>query len=125
MNSISNRVGTAEEDFNNILLKLLMHKENEACILLFCLADDVTSVSSRWLLFSWVPDTCKVRDKMLYSSSREGLKRGLGIGHFAAEYSANSLSDVTWAELTRYITKDKLDGPLTERERLILEEKVR
>ena len=35
-----------------------------------------------WGLLSYVPDTANVRLKMLYASSREDLKRALGLNYF-------------------------------------------
>ena len=65
-----------------------------------------------------------MRDKMLYSSSKEDLKRNLGAGYFKAEYSANVIADVTWdsyiASLERGLDLDLL----TETEKLLLEERV-
>ncbi len=61
---------------------------------------------------------------MLYSSSKEDLKRNLGAGYFKAEYSANVIADVTWdsylASLERGLDLDLL----TETEKLLLEERV-
>lgn len=61
---------------------------------------------------------------MLYSSSREDLKKSLGLGYFVGEYYANSLSDMTWNQFIEYISRERIDGPLTLKEQLILEEKV-
>lgn len=61
---------------------------------------------------------------MLYSSSREDLKKSLGLGYFVGEYYANSLGDLTWNQFTEYISRERTDGPLTLKEQLILEEKV-
>ena len=49
-----------------------------------------------WGLLSYVPDTANVRLKMLYASSREDLKRALGLNYFGAgaDYY-QAASDVT------------------------------
>lgn len=41
-----------------------------------------------WLLANWVPENTKVRQKMLYASSRETLKRELGSADITAEIIA-------------------------------------
>lgn len=90
---------------------------------MFCSDDTrVAGDSSRWVLVAWIPDNCKVRDKMLYSSSREDIKKALGLGYFMSEYYANSKEDLTWAQVLAYASKSEVDGPLTEKERLIQDE---
>lgn len=61
---------------------------------------------------------------MLYSSSREDLKRSLGLGYFVGEYYANTLGDMTWDQFIDYVSRERIDGPLTMKEQLILEEKA-
>jgi twinfilin-like protein len=91
------------EDFNNLLNHNL--SDNEASLVIFRMSEE--GFSNSWLLIAWVPDGCRVRDKMLYSSSREDLKRGLGIGYFTAEYAANNKADINWNVLQEYLDKDK------------------
>lgn len=85
---------TAEHDFNALVLSIL--KETEAAMILFRLGDDAKDKTKKWLLIAWIPDGCKVRDKMLYSSSRDDLKRNLGLGLFGPDYAASSVSEITW-----------------------------
>ena len=61
---------------------------------------------------------------MLYSSSREDLKRSLGVGYFAGEYYANTRGDMTWDQFLEYVSRERIDGPLSVKEQLILEEKA-
>lgn len=77
---------------------------------------------SKWSLVAWIPDNCRVRDKMLYSSSREDLKKALGLGYFVSEYYANCKEDLTWSQVQAYVSKSEVDGPLTDKERLIQDE---
>lgn len=112
--------GSATEDFDQMLPATL--SENEACFSLFSTSNNTES--QQWILVAWVPDGCRVRDKMLYSSSREDLKRSLGLGYFKAEYGASEISDITWDQYMQSQRKDVDVSVLTESERLILEEKV-
>jgi hypothetical protein len=65
------RVHAAAEDFNVTMREHLL--PDQALLVAFRADDEVSAaVSSPWILLSWVPDGCRVRDKMLYSSSREG-----------------------------------------------------
>ena len=61
---------------------------------------------------------------MLYSSSKEDLKRNLGAGYFKTEFSANVLADVTWDSYLGSLERGLDSDLLTETERLVLEEKV-
>ena len=71
LGGVVNRAHAAEDDFNITVREHLV--ADEALLLAFRTNDEVApGVSSKWMLLSWVPDGCKVRDKMLYSSSREG-----------------------------------------------------
>jgi twinfilin len=114
--------GSAQEDFENGLTTSLT--ETSAVLVVFCAEERSASHPCKWILIAWVPDNCKVRDKMLYSSSREDMKKSLGLGYFSGEYYANSLADMTWEQFSDYISKDRTDGPLSMKEQLILEEKV-
>ncbi len=123
LSQTTNISGSTSEDFDAIRNIL---KPNEAALVLFCLSEKVEGNSAnQWMLLAWVPDSCKVRDKMLYSSSKEDVKRNIGLGYFTHEYSANSIEDVSWAQYQNYISKDNNDVYLTNTERLILEEKVK
>jgi len=129
LDSVILKSNTAEVDFNTILIECL--EQDNASFILFCLSDDVHSSSASamqidhqdWLLIAWVPDTCRVRDKMLYSSSREDLKKSLGLSYFKAEYSPNQHSDISWSLFQSSIDKQFDIDILTESERLLLEEK--
>jgi twinfilin-like protein len=115
------RQGSCREDFDGLLKGSL--NETEAAFLLFCATDDENGPLS-WILVAWVPDGCRVRDKMLYSSSREDLKYRLGLGYFKSEYSTNCLSDINWETYEKSLKLDFDPSILTEVERLVLEEKV-
>jgi len=58
---------------------------------------------------------------MLYSSSRESLKRGLGFSLFAADYYCNEKGDLSWDEYKRSVN-DVSGEPLSEVELLKKEE---
>ena len=58
----------------------------------------------------------KVRDKMLYSSSKQDIRQGLGLGFFEGEYYANVLSDLTFESLVASRTSGTGDQLLSEAE---------
>lgn len=121
LDGVVNKVGSAAEDFNSVLLDSL--EDNQALFVLFRISDEPKE-STAWTMIAWVPDMCRVRDKMLYSSSREDLKRSLGLGFFRSEYAANQRSDLTWAQYQQSLDRNFDADVLTESERLVLEEKV-
>lgn len=122
LHSLIHSQGSPQEDFQGPLRNDLV--ANEAAIFLFCLDNRAAGPPVKWVLIAWVPDDCKVRDKMLYSSSREDLKRSLGLGYFVGEYYANTLGDMTWDQFIDYLSRERTDGPRTVKEQLILEEKA-
>jgi hypothetical protein len=52
------------------------------------------------------------------------LKRSLGIGYFSSEYFATSYAEVSWDQVEAYRSRDTSAVFLSEKERLIIEEKV-
>ena len=121
LDGIVNKVGTPSDDFNTVLLDSIA--DDQALFVLFRASDD-SQESSPWCMVAWVPDGCRVRDKMLYSSSREDLKRSLGLGFFKSEYAANQRSDLIWSQYQQSLDRNFDANVLTESERLVLEEKV-
>ncbi|KAJ1309790.1 hypothetical protein OPQ81_006555 [Rhizoctonia solani] len=70
-----------------------------------------------WLFISYVPDTAKVRDKMVYASTRGALTKALGDQRFKDNIFATSKDDLTpeaYQAHQRHLAAPK---PLTARER--------
>jgi len=123
LQSIGTRTGSTESDFANVLAASVT--DNEAALVLYSLTETGNGKSNNsWLLLLWVPDLCRVRDKMLYSSSKEDLKRSLGQGYFTHEYSSNTRSDLTWSEFQEAKKKERSADLLTETERSVFEERL-
>eukprot|EP00600_Ochromonadales_sp_CCMP1393_P009695 CAMPEP_0174958072 /NCGR_PEP_ID=MMETSP0004_2-20121128/2425_1 /TAXON_ID=420556 /ORGANISM="Ochromonas sp., Strain CCMP1393" /LENGTH=403 /DNA_ID=CAMNT_0016206253 /DNA_START=86 /DNA_END=1300 /DNA_ORIENTATION=- len=123
LDGVINSIGTEQEDFESLLVTSL--EDTQASFALFNLSTGAAENGSlKWLMVAWVPDGCRVRDKMLYSSSREDLKRSLGLGYFSAEYAANQRSDLTWNQFQDSLQKHHTPDIYTESERLVREEKV-
>ncbi|EUC62216.1 cofilin/tropomyosin-type actin-binding protein [Rhizoctonia solani AG-3 Rhs1AP] len=76
---------------------------------------------SKWLFISYVPDTAKVRDKMVYASTRGALTKALGDQRFKENIFATSKDDLTpeaYQAHQRHLAAPK---PLTARERELAE----
>mmetsp|Transcript_6208 Transcript_6208/g.18805 ORF Transcript_6208/g.18805 Transcript_6208/m.18805 type:complete len:309 (+) Transcript_6208:28-954(+) len=105
--------GSVEEDFEGIREVIASDEP------MFVLFATETEQPRSWMLLAWVPDAAAPRLKMLYSSSREDLKSGLGSGYFTRkDYCANHADDVAWSQVTAVSS-----APLTEAEVLLAEEK--
>lgn len=72
----------------------------------------------RWILLAYIPQKTPVRDKMLYSSSRDDLKRGLGGSAFVGSLCSDCLEGVTYEEIQRCLITSNPDGPLTQLEKV-------
>lgn len=121
LDRIVQRVSSPHNDFEQLLPDNF--RGETASFGLFRLVDDSSS-GPQWALIAWVPDGCRVRDKMLYTSSREDLKRGLGLGYFKYEFSASMRSDFDWNMFTESQVRSNTVDILSETERMVLEEKV-
>lgn len=62
-----------------------------------------TTASSDWLAISYVPDTAKVRDKMLYASTQSALKKALGDYRFKDSIFATSKVSHSRVEVYRVL----------------------
>jgi twinfilin len=113
------RAGSIEDDFNATYANCL--EQNSASFVLFCQTDECVS-GKQWVFMCWIPDLAKVRDKMLYSSSVEDLKRSLGLGLFAQDYSCSMPGDITWTAFQAATCTSETDSALTTTERQIKEE---
>ena len=116
------RNSDSKSDFE--LMVGAMVVETEPCLLLYCYVDDCQQFLS-WILIGFIPGSCKVREKMLYSSSRDDLKRTLGRNLIKSEYSANELSEFTWDSVISVVGDGRPDSSaMTPRELMIQQEKV-
>jgi len=95
--------------------------KTDACIVLVR-TDEHLGTGWKWVMFAYVPDACKVREKMLYASSHAQLKLDLGSGSFVHDIFCNALSDVSKAGYEAYLVHANSEAPLTESEAQRLEE---
>ncbi|KAF2969558.1 hypothetical protein GQX73_g4017 [Xylaria multiplex] len=72
---------------------------------------------------TYVPDTAKVRQKMLFAATRLTLVRELGSEHFRETIFATTTDELSPAGFARHDKHTDLDAPLTEEERTLGEVK--
>ncbi|KAL1729254.1 hypothetical protein EV714DRAFT_273871 [Schizophyllum commune] len=73
--------------------------------------------SPDWLAIHYVPDNAKVRDKMLYASTRNALMRALGSATFTDNIYATSKDDVTPEAYAAHLRHLAAPKPLSAREK--------
>jgi twinfilin-like protein len=85
------------EDFEDLVVPAL--ESDKACIIVFRVSagdEDASTVFEGagagvpWMMVCWTPESAKVREKMLYSSSREDLKESLGRALITQEFVATA-----------------------------------
>lgn len=84
------RMRHASADFDTLMKPLLT--KDAASMVVFKVSE------SKWLLVAWTPDTASVRDKMLYSSARDHMKKALvsAGGDFEPDYAVTDEEDLLW-----------------------------
>jgi len=107
----SGNKGTWEEDLGHI--QSLLDKE-KPCFILFRL----DSSNPQWVLFCYVPDKSKVKEKMLYASSRSNLKQQLGMNYIVDEVFGTIPSDFSLEGYRHHVQSKKSEAPLTEQEQI-------
>jgi len=108
-----------EEDFNKAvdLLEPIV-----PCYILYRLDSKNQEGQFQWVLFAYVPDKSKVKDKMMYSSTRANLKRQLGSNYFVNEIFGTVAKDFTKESYFKHIENQQSDAPLTQQELNLKEE---
>lgn len=72
--------------------------------------------TSEWVLFCFVPDKSKVKDKMLYASTRAPLKHQLGSSYFADDVFGTLPADFSLQGYNLHVASREMEAPLTESE---------
>ncbi|CAK5279342.1 unnamed protein product [Mycena citricolor] len=82
--------GTLAEDLTKLQTSEILHDDTPAYVL-----TKLDDPATEWLAIYFVPDTAKVRDKMLYASTRASLLKSLGSTLFTDSIFATSKADLT------------------------------
>ncbi|KAK7693694.1 hypothetical protein QCA50_003265 [Cerrena zonata] len=109
--------GTLEQDFDK--LGSLLEDNVPAYILV-----RMDEPPSQFLPVFYVPDTAKVRDKMLYAATRNNLTKALGSTHFNDSLFATSKDDVTLSAYKRHKAHLAAPQPMSAREKEVAEIKA-
>jgi len=101
--------GGHEEDLGLIPSLLEVDKP---CYIIFRL----DSPTAQFALFCYVPDKAKVKEKMLYASTRSNLKQQLGLNYFVDEVFGTVKNDFSVEGYRHHCQSKKSEAPLTEQE---------
>jgi twinfilin-like protein len=122
MNMVSSvsESGTFEED----LSELQSHFDPNAPCYVLARTDKKNNRDQwRWNLFCYVPDKAKVREKMIYASSRSSLRQQLGDDFFVDEIFGTVPADFNLQGYNAHVQHRESDDPLTREEVIIKEER--
>lgn len=92
--------GDLQRDLETIKKEAL---NDDACMILVCV--DEASSPKKWVLCAYVPETCKIKKRMLFASGRQDIKNKLGNSYFKGEAHAQDASDLN----VENIMRDKTD----------------
>jgi len=112
--------GTWEADFDKVPQHL---HPKQACFVLYRTDKQNSENKYMWYMLCFVPDTCPVRQKMLYASTRHTLRADLGQYNFIDEIHGTDGRDFSSQGYQEYYTAKTSEAPLTEGERIKKEEK--
>ncbi|KIJ22805.1 hypothetical protein M422DRAFT_786342 [Sphaerobolus stellatus SS14] len=108
----------AQGDLSSDLAQLQDMLQDDVAAYILARLDDA---SSQWLAISYVPDTAKVREKMLYAATRNNLTKGLGSGSFPETLFATSKADLTSEAYAAHQRHLAAPIPLSTREKEMVE----
>ncbi|KAI8804737.1 hypothetical protein BJ742DRAFT_823076 [Cladochytrium replicatum] len=70
-----------------------------------------------WIVLHYVPDKARVRDKMLYSSSKGTLLKDLGDSKFVDSIYGSTQEELSFEGYKKHLVHKQSSAPLTEREK--------
>lgn len=107
-------------NFDTDLPKLSSHiKPNEPLYIILRRYD----IAPYLIAVTYVPDTAKVRQKMLFASTRLTLVRELGSDHFRETIFATMAEELSAEGFKKHDRHNQIEAPLTEEERTLGEVK--
>ncbi|CAB4417652.1 unnamed protein product [Rhizophagus irregularis] len=113
--------GNSDSDFAGVGEFL---EEKVPCYILYRLDSKSLTENYEWLFMAYVPDLAKVRDKMLYASTRATLSKELGDTHFVDSMYGTTVSEFTLEGYQKHKKHQDAEAPLTAREKELAEVKI-
>jgi len=106
-------LGNLESDFGKVVPLL---EPKTPSYFIFRL-DTQNTLGYEWLLLAYVPDGSSVKDRMLYASTRDSLKKQLGKSYFVTnDMYGSETAEFTWEAYQDILQKPFVAAPLTASE---------
>ncbi|KAG2215986.1 hypothetical protein INT46_007046 [Mucor plumbeus] len=124
---VPNGTSAVQNDFESDYKQYIdEYLESKTPSYIFVRFDEKNSSSGeyKWLFLCYVPDNAKVRDKMLYASTRATLTRELGDYRFSDSIYGTEKSEFTWDGYKKHLAHKNAEAPLTRREQELVEIKA-
>jgi twinfilin-like protein len=109
--------GNLEHDLEDV--KKVLASTKDGLMVLVCV--DEVSKPKKWTIVAYVPETCKIKKRMLFASGRADIKTKLGQSYFKGEIHAIEPSDLTVSNVMRDKTEHE-DLPFTFQELALKED---
>ncbi|XP_064632244.1 twinfilin-1-like [Lineus longissimus] len=116
--SSADAVGSWEEDYDSVVKPLV---DENPCYMFYRLDSKEGGHAYDWVLLHYAPDDCKVRDKMLYASTKATMKQEFGGGLIKAEVFGTEPKDILLEGYKRHKLAESAPPPMSMAE-LELEE---
>ncbi|CAI2172299.1 16211_t:CDS:2 [Funneliformis geosporum] len=98
-------------------------EEKTPCYIFYRLDSKSSTGDYEWIFMTYVPDISKVRDKMLYASTRATLLKELGDSRFVDSVYGSTAAEFSLDGYQKHKKHKEADAPLTEREKELAEVK--
>ncbi|KAG1050938.1 hypothetical protein G6F55_007713 [Rhizopus delemar] len=122
---VPNGTTPVQDDFERDYQHVSQYLEDTIPAYVFVRLDEKSTTGEyNWLFLCYVPDKAKIRDKMLYASTRATLTKELGDYRFADQVYGTDKSEFTWDGYRKHLAHKSADAPLTRREQELAEIKA-
>lgn len=102
-------------DFKNLQNIVVL---KQPCYIAYKLDDD-----EGYIFVNFAPDNSSIKDRMLYASTRDTCKKGLGYSYFTGDFHTTEPNELTWENYEEHKQGKYVDAPLTLAEQEIRQEK--
>jgi len=93
--------------------------ENEPCYILY----KANPSQNKWVTVIWMPDGAKVRDRMIYASATDTIKKEFGYEYFLDDFQASTKEDFDDSVLQNKINPASNEDVMSEAEKMLAEVK--
>jgi len=114
-----NTTGTNGADISKFESVAGMVAESEPCYVLY----KVDTANNKWIIVIWMPDGVKVRDRMIYASAADTIKKEFGYDYFLEDFQASTKEDFDDSSLQVKINPTSSEAAMSEAEKMLADVK--